>query len=241
VSSAAIIVIGNEILSAKVQDENGPWLARELRDLGVELRRIETVPDEVPLIVDALQRCLKSARWVFTSGGIGPTHDDVTIAAVAQAFGRKLVRDERTLLLLRARFGSELNPARMRLAEVPEGARVEFHEGYLFPVLSLENVVILPGVPSLLREGFTRLRERFRQAPIFSRALYLGLGEGAVAEHLDATVARYPAVGIGSYPRFDEADHRVKVTFDGRDEKEVRAALEHLRALLPRGAIIRED
>jgi molybdenum cofactor synthesis domain-containing protein len=241
VSSAAIIVIGNEILSAKVQDENGPWLARELRDLGVELRRIETVPDEVPLIVDALQRCLKSARWVFTSGGIGPTHDDVTIAAVAQAFGRKLVRDERTLMLLRARFGPELNAARMRLAEVPEGARVEFHEGYLFPVISLENVVILPGVPSLLREGFSRLRERFRQAPIFSRALYLGLGEGAIAEHLDVTVARYPAVGIGSYPRFDEADHRVKVTFDGRDEKEVRAALEHLRSLLPRGAIIRED
>jgi molybdopterin-biosynthesis enzyme MoeA-like protein len=96
-------------------------------------------------------------------------------------------------------------------------------------------------VPSLLREGFTRLRERFRQAPIFYRALYLGLGEGAVAEHLDATVARYPSVGIGSYPRFDEADHRVKVTFDGRDEAEVRAALEHLRSLLPRGAIVREE
>jgi molybdenum cofactor synthesis domain-containing protein len=136
-SSAAIIVIGNEILSAKVQDENGPWLARELRDLGVELRRIETVPDEVPLIVDALQRCLKAARWIFTSGGIGPTHDDVTIAAVAQTFGRRLIHDERTLALLRSRYGAELNPARMRLAEVPEGSRVEFHEGYIFPVISL--------------------------------------------------------------------------------------------------------
>src|SRR5438874_11384832 len=102
-SSAAIIVIGNEILSAKVQDENGPWLARELRDLGVELRRIETVPDEVPLIVDALRRCLSSAQWVFTSGGIGPTHDDVTIEAVCQAFQRRTVHDERTLSLLRAR------------------------------------------------------------------------------------------------------------------------------------------
>ena len=84
-STAAAIIIGNEILSAKVQDENGPFLARELRSLGVELRRIETVPDEVPLIVDALQRCLRSAQWVFTSGGIGPTHDDVTIAAVSCA------------------------------------------------------------------------------------------------------------------------------------------------------------
>src|SRR5207244_833330 len=158
VTTAAILVIGNEILSAKVQDENGPFLARELRALGVELRRIETVPDEVPLIVDALRRCLSQAQWVFTSGGVGPTHDDVTIAAVSQAFGRAVVLDERTLQLLRAHFGEPLKPALRRLAEVPEGSRVEFHEGYLFPVISLENVVILPGVPPLLREGFLRIR-----------------------------------------------------------------------------------
>ena len=240
-TTAAILVIGNEILSAKVQDENGPFLARELRELGVDLRRIETVPDEVPLIIDALNRCMASAKWVFTSGGIGPTHDDVTIAAVSQAFSRKVVLDERTLALLRARFPLPLKPALQRLAEVPDGARVEFHEGFLFPVISLENVVILPGVPSLLREGFTRIRERFRVAPIFSRALYFSVGEGTLAEHLDATVARYPAVGIGSYPRFDEgADHRVKVTFDGRDESEVRAAFDFLKARAPEGSIIRE-
>jgi molybdenum cofactor synthesis domain-containing protein len=241
VSTAAIVVIGNEILSAKVVDENGPFLARELRSLGVELRRIETVPDEIPLIIDALRRCLASAKWVFTSGGIGPTHDDVTIAAVAQAFGRPVVLDETTMQLLRARYGASLNAARTRLAEVPEGARVEFHEGYLFPVISLDNVTILPGVPSLLREGFTRIRERFRVAPIFSRALYFTLGEGALAEHLDATVARYPSVAIGSYPRFDDADYRVKVTFDGRSEPEVRDAAAFLRARLPASAIIREE
>lgn len=249
-STAAVLVIGNEILSAKVQDENGPFLARELRALGVELRRIETVPDEVPLIVDALKRCLASAQWVFTSGGIGPTHDDVTIAAVAQAFGRRVMFDERTRELLRARFGENLKPALLRLAEVPEGARVEFHEGYLFPVISLENVVILPGVPSLLREGFMRIRERFRVAPIFSRALYFSTGEGALAEYLDATVARFPAIAIGSYPRFPDPsapagagdmDYRVKVTFDGRDETEVRSALEFLRARVPAGSILREE
>jgi molybdenum cofactor synthesis domain-containing protein len=241
VSTAAIVVIGNEILSAKVTDENGPFLARELRKLGVELRRIETVPDEIPLIVDALKRCLASAKWVFTSGGIGPTHDDVTIAAIAQAFGRKVVLDEKTLGLLKASYGEKLNAARTRLAEVPEGALVEFHEGYLFPVISLENVIILPGVPSLLREGFGRLRERFRVAPIFSRALYFTLGEGALAEHLDATVARYPSVAIGSYPRFDDADYRVKVTFDGREAAEVAAAAAFLRARLPATSIVREE
>lgn len=240
-STAAILVIGNEILSAKVQDENGPFLTRELRALGVELRRIETVPDEVPLIVDALRRCLAQARWVFTSGGIGPTHDDVTIAAVAQAFGRAVVRDERTLALLRSRFEEPLKPALRRLAEVPEGSQVEFHEGYLFPVISIENVVILPGVPSLLREGFLRLRERFRVSPIHSKALYFSVGEGTLAEHLDATVARFPAVGIGSYPRFDPADYRVKVTFDARDEAQVRAACAFLKARIPAEAIVRED
>jgi molybdenum cofactor synthesis domain-containing protein len=240
-STAAILVIGNEILSAKVQDENGPFLARELRALGVELRRIETVPDEVPLIVDALRRCLSSAQWVFTSGGIGPTHDDVTIAAVAQAFGRGVVHDARTLELLHARLGPSLKPALRRLAEVPEGARVEFHEGFLFPVISLENVVILPGVPSLLREGFLRIRDRFRVSPIFSRALYFNLGEGTLAEHLDAVVAAFPAVGVGSYPRFDDAPYRVKVTFDGREEAAVRAACESLKARFPPDAIVREE
>lgn len=240
-STAAILVIGNEILSAKVQDENGPFLTRELRALGVEVRRIETVPDEVPLIVDALGRCRSHARWVFTSGGIGPTHDDVTIAAVAESFGRKVIHDERTLELLRSRFGEPLKPALRRLSEVPEGARVEFHEGFLFPVISMENVVILPGVPSLLREGFLRIRDRFRVAPIHSRALYFDLAESTLAEHLDATVASFPSVGIGSYPRFDHADHRVKVTFDGRDEAQVRAALDFLKARIPGEAIVRED
>ena len=240
-STAAILVIGNEILSAKVVDENGPFLARELRALGVDLRRIETVPDEIPLIVDALLRCRGAARWVFTSGGIGPTHDDVTIAAVAQAFGRKVVADERILSLLRERYGDRLNAARRRLAEVPEGATVEWVEGSLFPVISVDNVAVLPGVPSLFREGFLRLRERYRTAPIFSRALYLSLGEGAIAEHLDATVLRYGEVSLGSYPRFDDADHRVKVTFDGRREEDVRAAVAFLQARLPRGAVVREE
>jgi molybdenum cofactor synthesis domain-containing protein len=240
-TTAAILVIGNEILSAKVQDENGPFLARELRALGVDLRRIETVPDEVPLIVDALARCLSQARWVFTSGGIGPTHDDVTIAAVSQAFGRAVVLDERTLALLRSRFGEPLKPALRRLAEVPQGSRVEFHEGYIFPVISVENVVMLPGVPSLLREGFTRIRDRFRVSPIHTRALYFSVGESTLAEHLDATVARFPAVGIGSYPRFDDADHRVKVTFDARDEAQVRAASEFLKSRLPAEVIVREE
>jgi len=241
VSTAAIVVIGNEILSAKVVDENGPWLARELRSLGVDLRRIETVPDEVPVIVDSLKRALGSARWVFTSGGIGPTHDDVTVAAVAQCFGRRVVPDERILSSLRAHFGERLNAARRRLAEVPEGAAIDWCPGSLFPVISVENVAVLPGPPVLFREGFARIRDRYRAAPIFTRALYFNIGEGSLAEHLDAAVAEFPAVAIGSYPRFDDADYRVKVTFDGRDEDQVRRAAAFLRARIPPEAVLREE
>ena len=240
-STAAIVVIGNEILSAKVTDENGPWLARELRALGVDLRRIETVPDEVPLIVDALRRALAAARWVFTSGGIGPTHDDVTIAAVAECFGRRVVTDEGILSSLRGHFGDRLNPARRRLAEVPEGALIDWSPNSLFPVISVENVAVLPGPPVLFREGFARIRERYRAAPIFTRALYFAIGEGSLAEHLDAAVSRFPSIAIGSYPRFDQADYRVKVTFDGRDEAEVRRAAEFVRGRIRPDAILREE
>ena len=240
-STAAIVVIGNEILSAKVVDENGPWLARELRSLGVDLRRIETVPDEVPVIVDSLKRALGSARWVFTSGGIGPTHDDVTVAAVAQCFGRRVVPDEHILSSLRAHFGERLNAARRRLAEVPEGAAIDWCPGSLFPLISVENVAVLPGPPVLFREGFARIRDRYRAAPIFTRALYFNIGEGSLAEHLDAAVAEFPAVAIGSYPRFDDADYRVKVTFDGRNEDEVRRAAAFLRARIPGEAVLREE
>jgi molybdenum cofactor synthesis domain-containing protein len=240
-ATAAIVVIGNEVLSAKVTDLNGPWLSQELRALGVELRRIETVPDEIPLIVDAVKRAQEHGHWVFTSGGIGPTHDDVTIAALAQAFDRKVVIDPKSLELLERKFGARMNPALRRLAEIPEGSQLIWDEVSLFPVITLERVVILPGVPMLFREGFARLRERFRAAPIFSRAVYLALGESRLAEHLDATVAAFPSIAIGSYPRFDEADHRVKVTFDGRSLDEVARALLFFVTRLPSGAVVREE
>ena len=241
-STAAIVIIGNEILSAKIADENGPWLTRELRALGVEVRRIETVPDEIPLIVDALHRAKAQAKWAFTSGGIGPTHDDVTIAAVAEAFGRKVVSERRILGMLEAHYGDRLNAARRRLADVPEGAEIDWHEGSYFPVISLEGVAVLPGPPLLFKEGFGRIRERYRSAPLYGRAIYLALGEGELAEHLDAAVRRHPQVSIGSYPRFDQrADYRVKITFDGRAEEEVAAALAFFKERLPQACILREE
>jgi molybdenum cofactor synthesis domain-containing protein len=243
-STAAVVVIGNEVLSAKVVDENGPFLARELRALGVELRHMETVPDEVPVIADAVRRARTYGRWVFTSGGIGPTHDDGSVAAVAAALDRPVVCDERSLALLEKKFaarGVAMSPALRRLSLLPEGGQFVWDEERLFPVITLDDFVLLPGVPSLLRQGFGLLRERFRSAPIAARAVFLSLGEGKLAEHLDAVVGEFPDVSIGSYPRFDAADHRVKVTFDGRSAERVDAALRAFVARMPEGAVVRQE
>jgi len=119
---------------------------------------------------------------VFTSGGIGPTHDDVTVSAVAEAFGRRVVTDDRILTMLRSHYGEKLNAARKRLAEVPEGADVHWPQGASFPTITVENVAMLPGPPMLFKEGFGRLREQYRAAPLYGRAIYVSIGEGALAE-----------------------------------------------------------
>ena len=161
---------------------------------------------------------------------------------MAKAFGRRVVPDSRILGMLQAHYGDRLNAARRRLADVPEGAEIDWHEGAYFPVVSLEGVAVLPGPPVLFKEGFGRIRERYRSAPLFGRAIYLALGEGELAEHLDATVARFPQVSIGSYPRFDQrADYRVKITFDGRSEDEVREAFAFFRKRLPGSCILRDE
>ncbi len=240
-STAAIVIIGNEILSAKVRDENGPFLARELRALGVDLRRIETVPDEIDLIVDALRRCRAVARWVFTSGGIGPTHDDVTVPAVAKALERRVVRDPDLEARLRAHYGTRLNAAHLRLAEIPEGAQLLSPPGAPFPILVADNVYVFPGVPEFLRAKFTALRETFRQAPIVLSSLFLSVGEGAIAEALNETVARFPALALGSYPKFDDSPYRVKLTLESRDAALVAAARAFLTERLPPGSILRVE
>ena len=240
-STAAILVIGNEILSAKVRDENGPWLARELRALGVELRRIETVPDEIEVIADALRRCKASATWVFTSGGVGPTHDDVTIHAIAHALGRRVVRDPGLERGIRAHYGERTNPENLRMADLPEGAVLLAPTSTSFPIPVVEDVYILPGVPEFFRAKFTALRETFRQAPILLRSVYVSVGEGAIAHALDETAAAFPKLALGSYPKFDDSPYRVKLTLESKDAALVAEAERFLLARLPRDCVIRTE
>jgi FAD synthetase len=233
--TAAILLVGNEILSGKVEEENARYLLPELRALGVSVQRVEVVPDDL-VDIAATARAL-SARFdlVFSSGGVGPTHDDVTLPAIAAAFGRDLVRHPELERLLRAAFGERLHPRDLRMADIPAGARLEYGPGTTgatWPVVVVENVWILPGIPQIFRRKFEAIRELFRAPPIHGRAVYSRQGEGPIADVLDAVVAAWPTVEIGSYPHVDAIEYKVKITLDGRDRDAVDAATAGLVARL---------
>jgi molybdenum cofactor synthesis domain-containing protein len=145
--TAGIILIGNELLSGKVADANAVYLCRELRALGVDVRRIVVIPDEVERIASEVIEFSRGFDVVFTSGGVGPTHDDVTIEGVARAFGVPVVRDPGMVAALEGFLGDHLNPARLRMAEIPEGAHPMTADGLVFPAVVMHNVYVLPGVP----------------------------------------------------------------------------------------------
>ena len=240
-STAAIIVIGDEILSGKFADENGAYLIRELRDLGVALRRIEVIPDSHEEIGVAVRAASERYDHVFTSGGVGPTHDDVTIEAIARAFGVRVVKNPILEGMLRAYYGTRLEERNLRMAEVPDGAEMIAADAPSWPVTSFRNIYILPGVPVIFRRKFAAIRERFRVAPFYTRRVYCMSDEGTIARHLDAVVAEFPEIAVGSYPRFEEKEFRVIVTLEAKDAAQVAAATEALVGRLPAGVVVRTE
>ncbi len=229
--TAGIIIIGDEILSGKFAEENAQLLIEELRVLGVDLRRIVIIPDDVDDIAATVRDFSDRFDYVFTSGGVGVTHDDVTIAAVARGFGTRVVREPRLEQLVRDYWGPALPEANLRLAEIPEGAEL-VGEDQRWPALRYRNVYILPGVPALFRHKFQSIRELFRATPVVERRLYSRAEEGQIADRLSAVASQYPTVRIGSYPRFGEKAYRVIVTVEGCDGEAVAAAYATLRQQL---------
>src|SRR5438034_1268018 len=149
--TAGIILIGNEILSGKIADVNAAYLCRELRQLGVDVRRISVVPDEVELIAREVVAQSRDFDVVFTSGGVGPTHDDVTIEGVARAMGVPVVRHPELVALLERYYRDKVTDAALRMAEIPEGAELITGNGLRFPNVAMRNVYVLPGVPEIFR------------------------------------------------------------------------------------------
>jgi molybdenum cofactor synthesis domain-containing protein len=222
VTTAGIVIIGDEILSGKFADENAAFLIGELRGLGVELRRVTMIPDELEDIATTVTDFAARFDHVFTSGGVGPTHDDVTIAGIARGFGTRVVRQPVLEERVRAYWGERLTEPNLRL--VPEGCELVYGRDQVWPVVAYRNVYILPGVPALFRRKFVDIRDRFRAEPVTVARVYINADEGQIADDLDAVVAAFPSVKIGSYPRFSEQDFRVLITLEGREPTEVAQA-----------------
>jgi molybdenum cofactor synthesis domain-containing protein len=231
-TTAAILIIGDEVLSGKVEETNSVFLVRALRERGVQLREIRIIPDVTETIVASVGELSAASDHLITTGGIGPTHDDKTIEAVAKAFGRNVVHAPELIERLESRYGSDLNDARLKLAEVPDGATVRTCPDNPITVIQFENLFILPGVPSLMRLCFERIADDLGGSPIYSKAIFLDVSESEAAAPVAAVQGRHVDVAIGSYPRFDKAPYRVKITVDGQDLDAVHAALEDLRAAL---------
>jgi molybdenum cofactor synthesis domain-containing protein len=239
--SASLVVVGNEVLSGKVVDENGPWIAGRLHGLGIELRSIQTVRDRVEEIVEAVRRERPRVGWIITSGGVGPTHDDVTVAAVASALGRPVARDDRLAgiyqVIHRRLRGVEMPEAGLRMADVPVGT--ELMGDPAFPTLVCDGVVMLPGVPKFLRYQFDRFAGVMSGEPFHLACVFLSALEDQIAPTLTAVAAAHPRVDLGSYPRFDDADYSVEVTVESRDRAAVLDTLEALLDALPAACVIR--
>jgi molybdenum cofactor synthesis domain-containing protein len=228
-TTAAVVVIGNEILSGKFQDANSPWLASRCRELGIDLVRIHVIPDEVEVIAGVVAAASALCDHVFTTGGVGPTHDDVTMAGVARAFDVPLERHPELARVLVEKMGDRATPAAMRMADLPQGAALWWDGELFFPQVVVRNVLIFPGVPGLMRRKFDGIAHRLSTGgPVHSARVTTTEAESAIAARLDAAQQRFPTVAIGSYPQFDHKPWTVTVTLDSRDA----AALSDCLALL---------
>jgi molybdenum cofactor synthesis domain-containing protein len=236
--TAGIILIGNEILSGKTRDENAAYLCRELRALGVDVRRITVIPDEVGLIADEVATFTKAFDLVFTSG-VGPTHDDVTMEGVARAMAVPVVRHPELVALLERYYRGTVTEAALRMAEIPEGAELVTGGTLRFPTILMRNVYVLPGVPEIFRQKFDALRERFRDQPIHLKNVFVRIGEGTLADYLNRLLESFPLLQLGSYPEFSNPEYQVKVTLESRDRGYLEQALGDFLARLPADAVVK--
>jgi molybdenum cofactor synthesis domain-containing protein len=236
--TACIIVIGDEILSGRTQDSNIRFLAERLGAIGVRLKEARVVPDVHDVIVSTINDMRSRHTYVFTTGGIGPTHDDITTDAVAAAFGRKVVRHPRIVEAMRGYFGDRLNDARLRMANVPDGTGVDLIDNTLSiaPGYRIENVFVLAGVPSIAQAMYAALEPSLERGDrVYSQSVDAEVREGDIAETLSAIQDAHPKVIIGSYPYGQDGAARTSIVARSTDRAEIASVIrevgEMMRAL----------
>jgi molybdenum cofactor synthesis domain-containing protein len=226
--TAAILIIGDEILSGRTKDKNIGFIADTLTDIGIDLEEVRIVSDREAAIVEALQALSERYDFVFTSGGIGPTHDDITADSVAKAFGRAIDIDQRAVDLLMPYWkgrGIEPNESRLRMARIPEGAKLIPNSVSVAPGFVVKNVFVMAGVPSIMQAMMDEVVKMLpASAPVLSETIEAGRGEGDIAVPAATVQKAFPNVWIGSYPYHDGKKFTTRLVLRSRDREALTAA-----------------
>jgi molybdenum cofactor synthesis domain-containing protein len=232
--TAAMIVIGDEILSGRTRDSNMHHLAGQLTEAGIDLKEVRMIGDERGTIIAAVQAMSVVYDYVFTSGGIGPTHDDITADCIAAAFDADIdVRDDARAILAAhyAKSGTELNTARLRMARIPDGAELIDNPVSAAPGFKIGNVHVMAGVPSVFHAMVASVLPTLTGgAPLISKTMRIDRGEGDIAGPLGALAEAYPMLSIGSYPFQKDGKYGAHIVIRGNDEGQIAAALTKLEA-----------
>ncbi|PHQ71521.1 MAG: competence/damage-inducible protein A [Sneathiella sp.] len=230
--TAAVIVIGDEILSGRTKDKNMLYMAERLNEIGVQLREARIIPDVEAEIVDAVNACRKKYDYVFTTGGIGPTHDDITANAIAAAFNVGIDHHPEAMDILTRHYqtsGIEFNDARKRMARIPDGASLVDNPVSKAPGFQIENVIVMAGVPIIMQAMFEGFADQIHGgAKMLSRTLGVNMPEGKVAAQLGALQEKYPNVSMGSYPYFKQGDVGTNLVFRSIDEGDLNRSFQEL-------------
>jgi molybdenum cofactor synthesis domain-containing protein len=231
--TAAILVIGDEILSGRTKDKNIGYIAEHCTKVGIQLKEVRVVADEEPEVVAAVNALRARYTYVFTTGGIGPTHDDITADCIAKAFGVSIDVDPRALALLQPYYekrGLELTPGRLRMARIPHGASLIDNSISIAPGFMVENVITMAGVPNIMQVMLDAVTPRLRTgAKMHTDAIDLGHPEGAIAEMFGAHQKLFPEVAMGSYPLIRDNRPCTQLVLRSIDQTRLAAAAASLR------------
>src|SRR5215475_4270952 len=229
--TACLLIIGNEILSGRTKDANLQFLAPELNKLGVRLMEVRVVPDIEQTIVATINEVRKKFDYVFTTGGIGPTHDDITADSIAKAFGVGISEHPEAVARMTRHYGDPtlFTLARRRMARVPHGGTLVDNPVSVAPGFQMENVFVFAGIPKVAEAMFQSMKHRLVGGdPVLSRTVRTNLPEGIIAEPLGALQKRYPDIDIGSYPAFRNGRPSVSLVLRGTEDARLAVALSEL-------------
>lgn len=234
VKQAAIIIIGNEILSGRTQDRNLAYIGKRLQEVGVVLAEARVIPDIEEVIINTVNQCRETFDYVFTTGGIGPTHDDITTASIAKAIGVDIERRQEAVEIMQNYYGTEkVTEARLKMADIPVGATLIDNPVSGAPGYEIENVFVLPGVPDILQPMLDGMLDRLSGgAPILTKTVITNLRESVMAKELEAVQNNYDNINIGSYPFFKQGKLGVNLVMQSTDADKLEKCVDDLHNMI---------